>query len=200
MEFRLERSRLARMALAALLPCVAMPAFAKVAGPVALGVSPFADTEVSTNMPPPVRGDDPLVFGFDMDFSSSPSNCVEIAFGADADGDGTLAPEETGLVLGWDCGEWFVRSETAEIAETSAVPCGRQLLRVAARVRRDGGVASFDAAANGSPVFAGLAAAPPAWLHDRAWNLCRLTARGTDAHEASFLVSSTPDGFQIMVR
>ena len=150
----MERNRLARMALAALLPCVAMPASAKVAGPVALGVSRFADTEVSTNMAPPVRGDDPLVFGFDMDFSSSPSNCVEIAFGADADGDGTLAPEETGLVLGWDCGEWFVRSETAGIAETSAVPCGRQLLRVAARVRRDGGVASFDAAANGSPVFA----------------------------------------------
>jgi hypothetical protein len=46
------------MALAALLPCVAMPASAKVAGPVALGVSPFADTEVSTNMPPPVRGTD----------------------------------------------------------------------------------------------------------------------------------------------
>ena len=54
----MERNRLARMALVALLPCVAMSAFAKVAGPVALGVSPFADTEVSTNMPPPVRGTD----------------------------------------------------------------------------------------------------------------------------------------------
>ena len=29
-----------------------MSALAKVAGPVALGVSPFADTEISTNMPP----------------------------------------------------------------------------------------------------------------------------------------------------
>ena len=45
MEFRLEMGRLARMALAALLPCVAMSASAKVAGPVALGVSPFADTD-----------------------------------------------------------------------------------------------------------------------------------------------------------
>ena len=35
-----------------------MPVSAKVAGPAALGVSSFADTEVSTNMPPPVRGTD----------------------------------------------------------------------------------------------------------------------------------------------
>ena len=182
--------------------CVAVSALGMVSERVSLGVSSFADTEVSTNMPPPVRVGDPLVFGFEIDFCGSPSNSVEIAFGTDASGDGTLAPEETDLVFGWNCGEWFVRSESADVAlaEPSLVPCGQQTLSVAARIERDGHVASFAAGAGGAPVFAGLAAAPPAWIHDRAWNLCRLTARGVDVSGASCLVSSTPYGFKILVR
>ena len=182
--------------------CSSFPALAKVAGPVPLGASPFADAEASTNVPPPVRGGDPLAFGFSLEFAGSESNGVEIAFGRDADGDGVLAPEETDLAVGWDCGEWFVRSEPAGTteAEPAAVSGGRQALHVAMRVRRDGRVSSFEALAGASPVFAGLAAAPSAWLHDRAWDLCRLTARGADAPGASFLVSSVPDGLKVIVR
>ena len=42
---------------------------------------------------------------------ATPSNNVQIAFGKDADADGDLAPEETQVTLGFDCGEWFVRDE-----------------------------------------------------------------------------------------
>ena len=42
----------------------------------------------------------------------TPSNCVQVALGQDANGDGDLAPEETRLVLGVDCGEPFVRGES----------------------------------------------------------------------------------------
>ena len=42
---------------------------------------------------------------------ATPSNNVQIAFGKDADADGVLAPEETQVTLGFDCGEWFVRDE-----------------------------------------------------------------------------------------
>ena len=42
---------------------------------------------------------------------ATPSNNVQIAFGKDTDADGDLAPEETQVTLGFDCGEWFVRDE-----------------------------------------------------------------------------------------
>lgn len=39
------------------------------------------------------------------------SNAVQVAFGQDANGDEDLEPEETQLVVGVDCGEWFARDE-----------------------------------------------------------------------------------------
>ena len=41
----------------------------------------------------------------------TPSNCVQIAFGQDTNSDGNLAPEETMLCIGVDCGEPFARWE-----------------------------------------------------------------------------------------
>ena len=41
----------------------------------------------------------------------TPSNCVQVAFGQDTDSDGDLAPEETHLILGVDCGVPFIREE-----------------------------------------------------------------------------------------
>ena len=41
----------------------------------------------------------------------TPSNCVQIAFGQDTNSDGNLAPEETHLILGVDCGVPFIREE-----------------------------------------------------------------------------------------
>ena len=42
---------------------------------------------------------------------ATPSNNVQVAFGKDADADGDLAPEETMLCIGVDCGEPFARWE-----------------------------------------------------------------------------------------
>ena len=44
----------------------------------------------------------------------TPSNCVQVAFGQDTDSDGDLAPEETHLVLGVDCGVPFIREEVGQ--------------------------------------------------------------------------------------
>ena len=41
----------------------------------------------------------------------TPSNCVQVAFGQDTNADGDLAPEETMLCIGVDCGEPFARWE-----------------------------------------------------------------------------------------
>lgn len=39
------------------------------------------------------------------------SNNVQVAFGKDLNGDEDLEPEEVQLVVGFDCGVWFVRDE-----------------------------------------------------------------------------------------
>ena len=44
----------------------------------------------------------------------TPSNCVQVAFGHDSNGDAILAPEETHLVLGVDCGVPFIREEVGQ--------------------------------------------------------------------------------------
>ena len=72
--------------------------------------SEFADTEVSTNFAFAVgeRGNRRLVFSLEL--QASPSNNVEVAIGRDADEDGLLSLDEVSLTVGYDCGEWFVRS------------------------------------------------------------------------------------------
>ena len=57
----------------------------------------------------------------------TPSNCVQVAFGQDTNADGDLAPEETHLVLGIDCGvpvaRWEVvvgrRSPTIDVTDST---------------------------------------------------------------------------------
>ena len=56
----------------------------------------------------------------------TPSNCVQVAFGQDTDSDGNLAPEETHLILGVDCGEPFARSESkfrVEVEQLNLLTC-----------------------------------------------------------------------------
>lgn len=50
-------------------------------------------------------------FKLTMSFNATPTNRVQIAFGRDINGDEDLEPEETDLVVGCDCGVWFVRDE-----------------------------------------------------------------------------------------
>jgi len=182
--------------------CAATFACAKAVGPVPLEDAEFIDTEASTNVPPPVCTGDLHVFSFTMDFAGSPSNAVEIAFGVDADADGALAPDEARLVIGWDCAAWFVRNEAEgeTLSEQAAVVAGSQTLSVSMRIGRSGRPSSCAVNGGSAPLFTGLASAPPTWLHDCSWNLCRITSRGVGSHDASFLVSSSPDGLKVIMR
>ena len=72
--------------------------------------SEYVDAESSVNVPLPVsdRRFLRLTFGFEP----SPTNAVQVALGRDANADGDLAPEETALRVGCDCGVWFAHSES----------------------------------------------------------------------------------------
>jgi hypothetical protein len=69
----------------------------------------YADTEVSTNFSVVVDFDRMNRMDFTLSLVPSRSNSVEVAVGADRNGDGNLAPEEAAYVFGCDCCQWFVR-------------------------------------------------------------------------------------------
>ena len=71
--------------------------------------SEFADAESSVTVPLPAN--EGRHIRLTLAFDPSPTNAVQIAFGTDANHDNNLAPEETSLRVGCDCGEIQVKDE-----------------------------------------------------------------------------------------
>ena len=107
-------------ALVAAMPfCVAHAA--RIAALPSPGPVAFADAESSTNIVLAVDRAKLFSLGFTIELSPSTTNCLEIALGADADGDGGLSPEESDVLFGYDCGEWFVRNgDGAEVTDAAS--------------------------------------------------------------------------------
>ena len=157
------------------------------------------DTEVVTNVAVSAQGS--REYAFELTFSGTASNNVEIAFGADADGDGALSVEEIGLSAGWDCGEWFVmNAATGERVSVSAAEGAHSLvgmirLRTGGRVRE---IAFLDDAAALFPTLQGVARA---WAFPAGWNMARLVGRGENVRSGEqFYISATPQGFAIRLQ
>ena len=100
------------MKLLAMIPLLPMAAFAVTVEP--LPQSEFADTEVSTNIAFAVERPAMTRIEFTVSLDATPTNNVEVAIGTDANGDGSLAVEESAYVFGYDCGTWFARSAGLE--------------------------------------------------------------------------------------
>ena len=81
--------------------------------------SDYADTEVSTNIPFEVSFDAMSRMNFSISLDASPTNCVEVSIGEDANADGNLSPEESAYTFGFNCGRWFKRSaaDDSEVVE-----------------------------------------------------------------------------------
>ena len=74
-----------------------------------LPISDYADTEVSTNIPFEVSFDAMSRMNFSISLDASPTNCVEVSIGTDANADGVLSLNETDQTFGYNCGTWFQR-------------------------------------------------------------------------------------------
>jgi len=140
---------------------------------------------------------------FRLEFVGTASNNVEVAFGRDLDGNGTLESHETRLVIGWECGRYFVENfktgarheafgatnDTDRVLEWSCVLKGdERLLR------------TFSATAESNAAFVELTADPPGWIYDRNWDMMRLVARGTDIQDERFSVKTTRSATTVILR
>ena len=185
--------------LACLVTC---PLFAATMRMGVLPQSAYPDTEVWTNVPFGSARTDVKSFEVLMRLAGSASNCVQVAFGRDADGDGDLAPEETGLVLGWRAGDWFVENvpegmrlrERAE-GDSPVRALGLRVLMDDAYVPRAASLTNETGAC-----FADLAASAPAWLFRSDWNLLKATRRGPVPAGEWFQADVRPRSFALMFR
>lgn len=177
-------------------PAYALPAVRPVLPPVV-----NADTETVTNVAFAAWEQGLREFRFDLEFTGSASNNVEMAFGTDADGNGELSDGEVSVLAGWDCGELFIANNATDECFTEASSPGAHVFSCVCEMRSNGRVVNVACSNDSSTVFLDLAAAKPAWLHSLDWNMVRLTGRGENVRVGEqFSTKTTPSGFFFRLR
>ena len=177
-------------------PAYALPAVRPVLPPVV-----NADTETVTNVAFTAWEQGLREFRFDLEFTGTPSNNVEMAFGTDADGNGELSDGEVAVLAGWDCGELFIANNATEERFTEASTAGAHVFSCVCEMRSNGRVVNVACSNDSSTVFLDLATAKPAWLHSLDWNMVRLTGRGENVRVGErFSAKITPSGFFFRLR
>ncbi len=145
------------------------------------GESAFADTEVSTNIAIRTSRTNARDVTIQIWLAGTPTNALEVAFGRDANANGTLEADETETVYGWRGGRYFVESvrDWTRIEAEAATdgPCGDmdiQLKNNAELVPK-----RVAAICGGNAAFPELATRPPPpWLFRETWDMMRVTRRG----------------------
>ena len=139
------------------------------------------DTEVVTNVAIPVVRADSRLFAFRLGLDATPSNCVSLAFGRDADGDGILSRSEEALLVGWNCGEWKVVDCATGDTYSEPVQTGNAFLDWRLQFSPSAVPNSLSVTASGNAAFAALASHPPQFLFSPMWDTMRVACRGLDA-------------------
>ena len=160
---------------------LAMTASARTILVPAQPVSPFADTEVSTNIVLHASRTDTREFGVRIQLAGTPTNNLEVAFGRDSNTNGVLEAGEVETVYGWRAGRYFVENvrawERIEAEAAANALCGV----VDIQLRNDAQTAPrrFTATCGGIAAFTELATTPPpSWLFREDWDMVRVTRRG----------------------
>ena len=153
------------------------------------------DTEVVTNVAISAAAQGSREYAFELSFSGTASNNVEIAFGADADGDGALSSDEIGLSAGWDCGEWFVMNAVTDERVSVEAADGVHSLVGMIRLRTNGRVREISFGDGPATLFPALQSAARSWAFPVAWNMVRLVGRGENVRSGEqFHVTATSHG------
>ena len=79
-------------------------------------------SEATTNIPFSVNFETMSRIEFTLALDASPTNCVEVAIGTDANGDGVLGLAEADWAFGFNCGNWFCREAAIDDLRETGVP------------------------------------------------------------------------------
>ena len=157
------------------------------------------DTEVVTNVAVSAQGT--REYAFELTFSGTALNNVEIAFGADADGDGALSVDEIGLSAGWDCGEWFVMNAATGERVSASAEEGMHSLAGTIRLRTGGRVRDIAFRDGAAALFPTLQGAARTWAFPADWNMMRLVGRGENIRSGDqFHVTATSHGITLRLK
>lgn len=142
------------------------------------------------------------VLSFSLSFTPAASNNVEVAFGADIDGDGVLSPDERRMMAGWDRGAWFMRGAEGETLVQSAQPSEgvTRDFKWALRLRGGRVPSRLSATIDGTPLFSEVASVPPGWLYEPDWNIACVIVRGAGVDGGMGEVKAAIDGTLLKLR
>ena len=186
--------------------CVALNICNAGAEPIPLPQLPeptHADSEVSTNLPFNTARSDAREFGVAMAFAGTASNCVQVAFGHDADGDGDLSADEARLSIGWRAGSYFIEdvANRHRLTETANATSGEaRSFSLHVVLGRSSRPTSVSATNESGRCFLSLSDAAPGWLYNTDWNLLKVTRRGVNATEETVAVDCRYNFFNIRIR
>ena len=161
-----------------------------------------ADTEVWTNVPCAQLLSDAKRLEVVIDFTGTASNCVQAAFGCDADGNGDLSADETDALVGWRAGDWFIEDvKGGRRFRESSSHGGAETRRLEFRVAAgEGGAKSASVVCDGAAKFEEALGGDLRWLYGRGWNMAKVTRRGVDSPGEIVLVASDHGGMKFIVR
>ena len=160
--------------------------------PPTLPESAFADTEVETNLVFDAGTALDKKWRLSIELDASTSNCVEIAFGTDADGDGALGADERELSVAWDGGDWVLRDCVGGGSRSAAASSGRNRLDLALYLDETRHGCRF-----GPGTFQGEAEAT---FFNPAWDMARIVRRGVIPANEHVESRVTRDALTILVR
>lgn len=129
------------------------------------------------------------------------TNAFEIAFGIDADSNGTLSLAEREFSFGWNAGCLFAKSSVTGLdhSETIAQSLEPTKLTWALSVR-NGAVTSLAATNGTASVFADLSDADLRQFWSPAWNMMRVTVNGDALATPDGELMQRADAFTIFLR
>ena len=158
---------------------------------------PFHDTEASTNAMFHAGLSSDRQFNLSLELNAAASNCVEIAFGRDEDGNGILSREESDMLLGWDAGAWILHDRRSETFRQCARHDGRRHLEWQLALNSRKAAKALIAEDEDGIVFG--EAVPPT-LFDDNWNLMRVTVRGLSDPEGIVISKVFGWGLGVIIR
>ena len=167
-------------------------------------VSPFADTEVSTNVAFNSLRSDVKEFELKFAFEGCPSNSIQVALGRDVDKDGELSFVETGAVYGWRNGRFFaedvISGRRFEESVVEDVAGTGRVFSVKMRTSRNYEAKEFTARVGSDSVLTNLSQTCPVWLYRPEWNMMRITRRGVGTPSEWFNCKILYSVFYITIR